>query len=103
MAAGHAQIAASSTAGVATPAPGIPRPVTSFVGRERELARLRDLLVQPQARLISVVGPGGIGKTRLLLEALREPLDAPPVVYVPLQTVTDVRGAAFAIAKVRSA
>ena len=38
-----------------------------FVGREAELARARELLVQP--RLVTVTGPGGIGKTRLALRA----------------------------------
>lgn len=44
----------------------LPQLVTSFVGRERELAQVRDLL--GQSRLVSLVGPGGIGKTRLSLQ-----------------------------------
>ncbi len=40
---------------------------TSFVGREHELSRLGDLLETPS--LVSIVGPGGIGKTRLATEA----------------------------------
>ena len=42
---------------------------TSFVGRRNELARLIELLQQPSARLVTVVGPGGMGKTRLMCEA----------------------------------
>ncbi|GLF93805.1 ATP-binding protein [Streptomyces yaizuensis] len=50
------------------PLPGFapPRPLDSFVGRRRELARLRTLV--RTARLLTLTGPGGIGKTRLALE-----------------------------------
>ena len=43
----------------------LPGEATSFVGRRRELAELRKKLTS--ARLISLVGPGGVGKTRLAL------------------------------------
>jgi predicted ATPase/DNA-binding SARP family transcriptional activator len=43
-------------------------PLTSFVGRERELGQLRALL--GRGRLVTLVGPGGAGKTRLAVEAL---------------------------------
>ena len=43
-------------------------PMTSFVGRQNELARIRALLAQPACRLLTVAGPGGIGKTRLVQE-----------------------------------
>ncbi|MFI6907886.1 BTAD domain-containing putative transcriptional regulator [Nonomuraea sp. NPDC050394] len=52
--------------GQAAPA-RLPATLTSFVGRERELARLAELLAA--ARLVTIVGPGGAGKTRLALEA----------------------------------
>jgi predicted ATPase len=45
------------------------RPVTSFVGRQEELTRLRALV--QRSRLVTLVGPGGAGKTRLALETLR--------------------------------
>jgi predicted ATPase/DNA-binding SARP family transcriptional activator len=58
--------------GAGTPAaeaaPDLPRPLTSLVGRERELAGLHELLDDPACRLVTLVGPGGIGKTRLALE-----------------------------------
>ena len=65
---------------VAPPAPTgtarrrLPRiaPSTSFVGRQEELAQIGEYLQDPAVRLISLVGPGGSGKTRLALEALSE-------------------------------
>jgi predicted ATPase/class 3 adenylate cyclase len=62
---------------------------TSFVGREREVARVRDLLKGPG--LLTLTGPGGGGKTRLALEAARGLLDAYPdgVFFVELGPVTD--------------
>ncbi|MEU4314112.1 AAA family ATPase [Nocardia sp. NPDC024068] len=46
-------------------------PSAEFFGRDRELVRLQDLLRSGRARLVTLVGPGGIGKTRLAAEALR--------------------------------
>ncbi|WFB08284.1 winged helix-turn-helix domain-containing protein [Streptomyces sp. LX-29] len=51
-----------------TAASRLPAQLTSFVGRETELARLAGLLTT--SRLVTIVGPGGAGKTRLSLEAL---------------------------------
>lgn len=45
---------------------------TTFIGRQKELNDLQDLLAQPQARLISIIGLGGMGKTRLGLTAARQ-------------------------------
>jgi len=60
--------AAEREAAVAVAAPDLPRPLTTLVGRERELTRLRELLDDPACRLVTLVGPGGIGKTRLAVE-----------------------------------
>ena len=46
----------------------LPRPASSFVGREAELAR-GDLAFEDGARLVTLTGPGGTGKTRLAIEA----------------------------------
>jgi predicted ATPase/DNA-binding CsgD family transcriptional regulator/transcriptional regulator with XRE-family HTH domain len=53
----------------------LPTPLTSFVGREQEVAEAVALLTQPDVRLVTLTGPGGVGKTRLALavgEALAE-------------------------------
>jgi len=46
----------------------LPTHPTNFVGRERELDTLEDLIINGGTRLVTLVGPGGIGKTRLALE-----------------------------------
>jgi predicted ATPase/class 3 adenylate cyclase len=50
----------------------LPRPASSFVGRGRELDEVVALLRQDGARLVSLTGPGGSGKTRLSIEAAAE-------------------------------
>ncbi len=74
------------------PAPNnLPVSLTPFVGRETELAELHDLLVDPHQRLVTLLGPGGIGKTRLALEAAREQvgLFSDGVCFVPLASSDD--------------
>jgi predicted ATPase/class 3 adenylate cyclase len=54
----------------------LPADVKTFVGRQEELDRMRELLVSPGVRVVTLTGPGGSGKTRLALraaEALLEP------------------------------
>lgn len=55
--------------GESVPRPPLPLPLTSFVGREDDIAAVHAAL--GVARLVTLVGPGGAGKTRLALEALR--------------------------------
>ena len=47
----------------------LPQQFTSFIGRERELMEVGRRLADPACRLLTLVGPGGIGKTRLALQA----------------------------------
>ena len=49
-------------------ASGTPRPLTPFVGRRADLLELGNLLARPAVRLVTVLGPGGVGKSRLSLE-----------------------------------
>jgi predicted ATPase/DNA-binding SARP family transcriptional activator len=50
----------------------LPVQATPFVGRERELKQIAELLEDPTLRLMTLTGPGGVGKTRLALQAARE-------------------------------
>jgi predicted ATPase/DNA-binding SARP family transcriptional activator len=49
----------------------LPAPANETIGRAGELAEIGELLVHPDVRLVTLVGPGGVGKTRLALEAGR--------------------------------
>ena len=68
----------------------LPRPASSFVGREREVAEVEGLL-RDHARLVTMTGPGGTGKTRLAIEAAAElvPEFKGGVFWVPLATTHD--------------
>ena len=54
----------------------LPVQLTSFVGRERELERLAELLQTTHPRLITIMGPGGVGKTRVALQAAADAIVA---------------------------
>jgi len=67
----------------------LPPQPTPFLGREQELRALERLLADPTVRLITICGPGGIGKTRLAIElasSSRNPF-ADRVVFVALQPI----------------
>ena len=75
---------------------------SSFIGRERELAELSGLLAR--SRLITLIGPGGAGKTRLAVEAVRrwtaadEAVQGGDVVFVPLEAIRPPQSAVSALA-----
>jgi predicted ATPase/class 3 adenylate cyclase len=69
----------------------LPVPATPFLGRERELREVVDLLTGEGARLVTLTGPGGTGKTRLLIQAAAEASDGFPggVFWIPLAPLRD--------------
>ncbi len=80
----------------------LPAPLTPFVGREQELAYIHQCLEEGRCRLVSILGPGGIGKSRLALEVARRHVDhfQDGVFFVSLSTVEDPRYLSQAIASV---
>lgn len=79
----------------AAPSPGAPAPTASqgspgapgFIGRDAELRELKDRLADPACRWLTLTGPGGIGKSRLLAQALATL--APDALWVPLEDLAD--------------
>lgn len=69
----------------------LPTPLTSFVGREHDIAGVCALLQRDSARLVTLTGPGGVGKTRLALRVAQElqPAFEDGVAFVSLAAVTD--------------
>ena len=78
----------------------LPAPLNSFVGREGELVRVREMLAA--SRLVTLTGPGGTGKTRLSLQAAHQLLNAFPdgVWLVELAPLSDPERVPFAVAAV---
>ncbi|WP_420632396.1 ATP-binding protein [Candidatus Leptofilum sp.] len=83
----------------ATPSP-LPMPATPFVGRQSELAFISQTLDQPNCRLLTLIGAGGVGKTRLALEAatLRQTDYLNGVYFVSLSSVETAADLPLAIA-----
>lgn len=80
-----------------------PLPIASgpLIGREEELAQLKERLANPAYRLLTLVGPGGAGKSRLALEVARQQTAAclHGVCYVPLSAVDSAERLVRAIAR----
>jgi predicted ATPase/DNA-binding SARP family transcriptional activator len=95
----------ANLSGLGAPFPhNLPAAATPFVGRVEVLAQLTALLRDPSCRLVTLVGPGGIGKTRLALQltvdvVMQAPVDRFPdgVYFVPLAPVYTVDGVVSAI------
>ena len=86
----------------AHPPHNLPIQHTSFIGREKEIERLKHIILSGQTRLVTVTGAGGIGKTRLALRAAEELLDAFPhgVWLIELAALSDPELVPAAVASV---
>lgn len=95
--------ATTPSATVTSPAPKrvqkLPIPATPFIGREVELAELAQLIAEPNCRLLTILGPGGMGKTHLALQTAKghQAVFADGAFFVPLATVTSPDQLVFAV------
>src|SRR5207253_3596608 len=82
----------------------LPLPVTSFIGRKMEVDELQKLIARPEIRLITMLGPGGTGKTRLSQHVAAEMADSFPdgVWFVELADQTTAAGVPQAVLRAMS-
>ena len=98
---GSARAPADNTAVDELSGVSLPMAATALLGRDADVQTLRRWLADPAARLITLSGPGGAGKTRLALELARAIAaeGATRVVFVPLAAIRDPAFVASAIAE----
>ncbi|TET20584.1 MAG: tetratricopeptide repeat protein, partial [Candidatus Cloacimonadota bacterium] len=79
----------------------LPIQATPFLGRESELGKITELLRSPSCRLVTLIGPGGIGKTRLAIQAAAEEIErfAHGVYFIPLDPLSSAEFLVSAIAE----
>jgi hypothetical protein len=70
----------------------LPASSTPFIGRENELAEIRKRFADPMCRLLTLVGIGGIGKSRLAIEAARQTWLVFPMVYSSCPAAAGITG-----------
>jgi predicted ATPase/Tfp pilus assembly protein PilF len=77
-----------------------PDPATAFIGRTKEQSELAELLADPNCRLVTLLGPGGMGKTHLALQVARghAGLYADGIYFVPLAGIASCAAGLAAIA-----
>ncbi len=76
----------------------LPTGTNRLIGRSRELIALRGLLLDPNVRLVNLTGPGGIGKTRLAIEAARDAVyEFENVWFVELEGIHEPHGVASGV------
>lgn len=78
-------------AGAKAPEHNLPTQITSFIGRGGEIREVQRLLQEDSCRLLTLVGPGGIGKTRLAIEVAKQDLRKYPegIYFIPLASISE--------------
>lgn len=80
----------------------LPAQLTPLVGRKRELEEVEEQLGRPEVRLLTILAPGGMGKTRVAVEAAKQQVGyyRDGVFFVPLRPLSDAGNIVLAIAEV---
>jgi predicted ATPase len=99
---GTAQVSETPPDELVLPESNLPEPPTPLIGREAELQKVSTLLGKQEVRLVTLTGPGGVGKSRLGLEVARrlQAVFKDGVHFIPLSAVTDPNLVLPTIAKI---